>query len=120
MTKVHQRAARREGQLADALGTERVKHRPRFQKAPDVLPVRLPGGFVLQGESKSRKKLPAWLVAAVEQAAGYTPGALPLVSLYALGSTEALAVLRLRDLCLLLGLAPPPAGEQLSLAARVA
>jgi hypothetical protein len=120
MSNVHRRAARREGQLADALGTERTKYRGRFEKAPDVAPVRLSSGFVIQGESKSKKKLPAWLVAAVEQAAGYTPGALPLVSLYELGSGEPLAVLRLRDLCLLLGLEAPPAGEQLSLAARVA
>lgn len=116
MTAAHRRGAHSEQRLADALGTSRVKYRPKFAKAPDVLPVRLPNGFLLQGESKAKKKLPKWLFDAIAQAESYTPNAIALVSLTQLGSAEALAVLRLRDLLLLLGLQQPAAGEQLSLA----
>jgi hypothetical protein len=115
MSAVHRRAARREGQLARALGTERVKNRSRYQKAPDVLPVRLPNGFVIQAESKSKKRLPRWLVESVEQAEGYTPGAIAVVSLFELGGRDAFAVLRMRDLLRLLGIEPTEAGEQLSI-----
>jgi hypothetical protein len=115
VTAVHRRAARREQQLADALGVERVKRRPRFKRAPDVAPMRH-GPHVLQGDSKSRKRLPAWLWAAVEQAANYTPNAIPLVALFELGNPEGLCVLRLADLCALLGLTPLALGEQMPLA----
>jgi hypothetical protein len=118
MSAVHRRAARREEQLAAVLETERVKHRPRFEKAPDVLPIALANGVVIQAESKSRKKLPRWLIDAIEQAEGYTPGAIPLVSLFELGQPDGLAVIRLRDLPRLLGLREPEPGEQLALARR--
>jgi hypothetical protein len=118
MTCIHRRAARRESQLAEALGTERVKHRPRFQKAPDMLPVRI-REHVVQGESKSMKRLPKRLVRDLEQAEGYTPGAIAIVGLFELGKPDGLVVLRLGDFCRLLGLRPPQGG-QLALAARVA
>jgi len=116
MSAIHRRAARREQQLADLLGTTRTKHRNRYTRAPDVAPVKLPNGFVVQGESKSRKRLPKWLYDAIDQAEGYTPHAIAVVSLSQRGSSEPLALLRLRDLCLLLGLQLPSAGEQLALA----
>ena len=112
-------SAKCEDRLAASLGTTRFKNRPRYTKSPDVLPVKLPNGFVLQGESKSRGKLPKWIYDSLAQAEGYTPNAIGLVALYQKGSSEALAVLRLHDLCLLLGLRQPLAGEQLALAPEV-
>jgi hypothetical protein len=118
MSAVQRRAARREGQLAEALGTERVKNRPRFQKAPDMLPVRI-GDHVVQGESKSMKRLPRRLVRDLEQAEGYTPGAIAVIGLFEFGKPDGLVVLRLGDFCRLLGLRRSQDG-QLPLARRVA
>ncbi len=115
MSSVHRRAARREEQLAGVLESRRVKNRPRYQKAPDVVPLMLPSGLVIQPESKSKTRLPRWLLDAIEQAAGYTPGAIPLVALFELGSRDGLAVVRLRDLPRLLGIKDPEPGEQLPL-----
>lgn len=114
MSAVHARAARREREAASLLGSRRV-HRGRYERAPDVEPVRLADGTVLVPEAKTRKALPRWLVAAVGQARGYLPGAVPLVVLSELGG-EPLAVLPLQDLARLLGLQPPKRGAQLPLA----
>ncbi|HEY1695441.1 MAG TPA: hypothetical protein VGG39_24900 [Polyangiaceae bacterium] len=119
MTAVHRRAARREEQLAGVLETERVTHRRRYQSAPDVAPIVLPSGLVVQAESKSRKTLPKWLVNAVNQTEKYSPGAIPLVALFAFGERDGLAVVRLSDLPQLLGLRDAALGEQLPLARRL-
>ncbi|MBV9945477.1 MAG: hypothetical protein JOZ69_01360 [Myxococcales bacterium] len=102
MTAAHARAARRERQAAALLGSRRV-HRARYERAPDVEPVRLADGTVVVAESKTRKALPRWLVGAVAQARAYLPGCVPLVVLSELGG-EPLAALPLRDLVRLLGL----------------
>jgi hypothetical protein len=114
MTAVHARAARRERQAATLLGSRRV-HRGRYERAPDVEPVRLADGTVLVAESKTRKALPRWLVGAIAQARGYLPGCVPLAVVSELGG-EPLAVLPLRDLARLLGLQPPDKAQQLPLA----
>jgi hypothetical protein len=110
------RAARRERQAAELLGSRRV-HRARYERAPDVEPVRLPDGTVLVAESKTRGKLPKWLVGAIEQARGYVPGCVPLVVLSETGG-EPLGLLPLRDLSRLLGLRVDEDATQLPLAPR--
>jgi hypothetical protein len=75
----------------------------------------LPDGTVLQPESKTRGKLPKWIVDAVEQARGYLPGAVPLVVLSETGG-EPLGMLPLRDLSRLLGLRCAEGATQLALA----
>jgi hypothetical protein len=107
------RAARRERQAAELLGSRRV-HRARYERAPDVEPVRLADGTVLVAESKTRGKLPKWLVRAVAQARGYVPGAVPLVVLSETGG-EPLGLLPLRDLSRLLGLKARTKPTQLAL-----
>ena len=69
--------SRREREAAKALGGVRVV-RHRGQRAPDVAPITLPTGEVLQPEVKHRKRLPRLLAAALTQALGYTPGAVPV------------------------------------------
>jgi len=115
VTATHRRAARRELEAARILQTERV-HRRRYQRAPDVRPVRLDTGDVLTVEVKTRGKLPAWLVGALAQAERYLPGGIPVVALSATGGPP-LAVLPLADLARLLGLQPREVGQQLPLAA---
>ncbi len=83
MSAISRRAARREAQAAAALGSKRVTNRQRGEKAPDVVPVRLPGGQLLGPEVKSRKALPRLITGALEQAIGYfgppgDPGGDPL------------------------------------------
>lgn len=91
----HSRAARRERQCAELLGTRRV-HRSRYQSAPDVEPVTLPCGVALSIEVKTRKRLPAILVAALAQAKRYGAlGAVPTAVVSATGG-EPLVVLPLR------------------------
>ncbi len=112
----HRRAARREKQCADLLGTTRI-HRSRFESAPDVEPVTLPCGVTLQPEVKTRKTLPALVTAALAQAAGYGPkGSVPAAVLSATGG-EPLIVLPLRAFRVIAGLdgAPQP-GPQVPLA----
>lgn len=90
----HTRAARRERQAASLLGTTRI-HRSRYESAPDVAPVTLPCGVVLSCEVKTRKRLPALLVAALAQAKRYAPEAVPTAVVSATGG-EPLIVLPLR------------------------
>ena len=104
MTAPHRRAARREREAADVLGGERVRYRPRYVSAPDVRAVVLPSGVVLSVEVKTRKRLPSLLAAALEQARRYQPSAVPCAVVSETGG-RALAVLDLRDLALLVGLA---------------
>jgi hypothetical protein len=115
MAAPHRRAARREREAAEVLGTTRV-HRHRFEKAPDVERVQLPGGEWLTCEVKTRGKLPAWLAGALEQAAGYgLPGDVPLV-VVSQTRGAAMALLPLRALARLLGIAPAVADPQPTLA----
>lgn len=114
MTAVHRRAARRERQVAEVLGTERVRYRPRYVKAPDVVPIRMADGSVLVPESATRAKLPKWFLRKLEQARGYAKGAIPLVVWSQTGG-EPIACLPLVDLAQLVGIRAPKDGEQLLL-----
>lgn len=102
-----------EHRAALTLGGERVKRR-RGESAPDVRPVRLPNGELLQPECKTRRRLPRLVMAALDQARGYLPGAVPVAIISEKGG-EAIACLPLRDLARLLGLQPEIAGQQLTL-----
>lgn len=89
------RSADRERQAAELLGTTRVK-RSRFESAPDLPPVRLPCGLTLMPEVKTRRRLPALVTKALDQAKGYAPpGAIPVAVLSATGA-EPVIVLPLR------------------------
>lgn len=91
----HRRAADRERQAAEILGTKRVK-RSRYESAPDVEPVRLPCGLTVMCEVKTRRRLPALVTKALAQAKGYGPaGAIPAAVLSATGG-EPVIVLPLR------------------------
>lgn len=102
MTRAHRKGANADRAVAKTLRTERVTGRERFESAPDVRPVRLPSGAMLTIESKARSRVPRWLVAAVEQAAKYLPGAVPVAVVS--GGPRRLAVLPLIDLARLVGL----------------
>lgn len=92
---------RRERAAAAALGSRRVV-RHRGESRPDVEPVALPSGEVLQPEVKHRKRLPRLLSAALAQALRYEPGATP-VAVVSEHRGAALAVLRLADFARLVG-----------------
>lgn len=92
---------RREREAAASLGSRRVV-RHRGESAPDVEPVALPGGEVLQPEVKHRKRLPRLLSKALAQALRYEPGATP-VAIVSEHRGAALAVLRLADFARLVG-----------------
>jgi hypothetical protein len=107
MARQHDRARRLEQRVADMVGGERVKYRPRFARMPDVWPVtHKPTGITLQFEAKSGKeRTPKTVLAAVEQARGYTPGAVPVAVFGDVGG-ELIACLPLADLARLLGMQP--------------
>lgn len=120
----HARAARREREAAELLGTQRI-HRGRYESAPDVAPVTLPCGLVLQAEVKTRRRMPALIAKAIEQARRYAPSAVPAVVLSETGG-EALLVLPLRSFRTIAGVHPwgpavnhatPPAAPGESVAA---
>jgi hypothetical protein len=97
------RSASRERQAAALLGTRRVR-RARFESKPDLEPVTLACGTVLQPEVKTRKKLPALITTAIAQATGYGPrGSVPVAVLSATGE-EPLIVVPLRAFCRIAGL----------------
>jgi len=111
VTRHHARAARRERQAAQALGTQRVV-RERGESAPDALPARLPSGAVLQLEVKERaaplRVVSRWF----GQCAGYAaPGAIPALVVFATGqrADDALVVMRLADFRRAVGLEAIPA-----------
>ena len=107
MSAHHRRAARRERQAAELLGTERVI-RGRYESAPDCKPVTLPCGVVLSPEVKTRARLPALVTKALDQAKGYGPaGSVPAAVLSATGG-EPLIVLSLRTFRVIAGLDSPP------------
>jgi hypothetical protein len=103
------RAARRERQAAELLGTRRVL-RGRFDSAPDVEPVTLPCGVRLVVEVKTRAKLPALVTGALAQAAGY--GARGDVAAAVLSATgaEPVIVLAVRAFRRIAGI-PSPAAD---------
>ena len=103
MSAVARRAARREQEAANLLRTERVKHRPRFASMPDMKPIRLKDGNVLVCDAKTRRKLARWIVDGLAQARRYHPNGVPMLAISELRG-EAIALLRLRDLCMLLGI----------------
>lgn len=109
MTSAHHRAAARERQAAKALGTQRVR-RARFQRAPDLVPVRLPAGDRLVVEVKTRRRLPRLLTKALAQAAGYCADAIPCVVVSEFGG-RALAVIDLHAFAALVGVAAPMRSE---------
>jgi hypothetical protein len=111
MTAVHRRAAKLERDAAKVMGGKRVANRPRFVRAPDIEPIRLASGEVLQLEAKSRKRLPAVILKALLQAERYCAGAVPVGVVKEVGG-RALAVLHLRDLARLLGIEMPDAPER--------
>lgn len=111
MTVPHRRAANREREAAKILGGERVKYRPRYVSAPDLRALTLPSGEVLSVEVKTRKRLPALLRAALTQALRYRPGATALAVVSETGG-RALAVMDLRDLARLVGMAAVSLTEQ--------
>lgn len=83
-----------ERQLAARLGGQRLSNHALGQRVPDV------ETDAWSVEVKSRKRLPSWLLAAVDQArTNATPGKLALVVLHQLGRRHDndLVVLRLRD-----------------------
>lgn len=95
MSAAHRRAARREREAAAALGVRRIR-RARYEGAPDVEPLTLPNGVVIQAEVKTRGRLPALVRNAIAQARQYAPpGAVPLAILSETGG-EAVAVVPLR------------------------
>ncbi|MFO0666865.1 MAG: hypothetical protein U0174_23135 [Polyangiaceae bacterium] len=111
MSAAHRRAASLEQAAADALGGERVKHRPRYVSAPDVRPIRLKDGSEIQAEAKTRKRLPAIVLAALAQAERYARGAIPVGVVRQRGG-KAIAVLWLPHLASLLGIETPDAPER--------
>lgn len=112
MSAKHRRAANREREAAEILGTKRVVGRPRYQRGADTLPVRLANGMTIQPEVKTRDELPKWMLEALEQAEGYLPGAIPLVALSQTGG-EPMALLRLKDFARIAGLRAQVVHEQL-------
>lgn len=108
------RAARRERQAAELLGTKRVK-RSRYERAPDCDPVTLPCGMVVQPEVKTRKRLPLLIARALEQAEGYGPrGSIPAAILSETGG-EPVICLPLRAFRIVAGLECEPEAAQITL-----
>lgn len=102
MSCASRRGADLERAAAKALGGKRV-HRSRFEKAPDVEPVTLPNGTVIQVECKARESLPVLVVDALDQAREYAPaGAIPVAVLRAKGASP-VVVLSLDHFALIAG-----------------
>lgn len=102
MSCASRRGADLERTAAKALGGKRV-HRSRFEKAPDVEPVTLPTGLVVQVECKARESLPVLVVDALDQAREYAPaGAIPVAVLRAKGASP-VVVLSLDHFALIAG-----------------
>lgn len=104
MTLAHRRGASRELEAAKLLGGRR-QLRLRFESRPDLDPIELPSGFVLQPEVKTRRRLPRLITRALEQARRYEPAAVPLAIVSEYGG-EAIACLPLRAFAAIVGLDP--------------
>ena len=100
-----ERGFRREREAAKILGTRRIP-RAYGLSAPDVEVLQLASGERIQAEVKHRKRLPALLVGALEQALRYEPTAIPMAVVSEYGG-QAIACLPLRDLARLLGIVEP-------------
>jgi hypothetical protein len=106
MTSAGRRGAYAEELVARALGGQRVLRRPRFASLPDIQPIRLPQGHVLQVEVKAgHNRFPLWLLAALEQATRYARrcGGMPAVAICAMGGPR-LVVMKLEDFVRLIGI----------------
>lgn len=114
MSAASRRGSYAEQRAADLLGGERVKHRGRYEPAPDIRPLRLPNGELLQPEVKSRNRCPALVEGALAQAARYTPSAIPCAIISSRGGRPVVC-LRLDDFCKLVGLAELDSWKQLAL-----
>jgi hypothetical protein len=115
VSRSSRRAADREREAADVLGTKRVR-RGRYESKPDVEPIRHPNGDLLQPEVKTRKKLPRLITTALAQAERYSPSAVPIAVLSELGGA-AVVVVALDAFVRLTGIAPSKSA-QLALALR--
>lgn len=104
MTRAQRRGADLERKAARLIGGRRVV-RARYEVAPDILPIALPSGELLQLECKKRRAIPTYVREGLAQCARYTPDAVGVVVIEETRG-EPLAVLRLRDLVRLLGIAP--------------
>ena len=113
MSRASRRAAARELEAAKVLGTKRV-HRSRYERAPDVQPLRLPSGHVLQLEIKTRAKPVALIAKALEQATTYTPSAVPVAVISSTGG-HATACIPLAAFAEIIGVRAPKIGAQLAL-----
>ena len=104
MSRATRKGAAFENEVAASVpGAVRVKCRGRFEASPDILPIALPGGELLQLECKRRKAVPAYVTKGVAQCRRYSPDAVPVVVLRE-DRGEAFAVLPLADLVRLVGL----------------
>jgi hypothetical protein len=101
------RAFRREREAAKILGSRRI-HRAYGLSAPDLEPIQLASGETIVAEVKTRKRLPALLVGALEQARRYAPDAIPMAVVSEYGG-QAMAAMMLVDLARLLGINATPA-----------
>lgn len=112
MARLHDRARRLERRAALLVGGERVQHRPRFARLPDIWPVtHKPTGITLQLECKSgERRIPRGVLAALAQARGYSPDAVPVAVFGDVGG-DVIACLPLADLARLLGLQPLEPGQ---------
>lgn len=114
MSREQQRAAAREREAARIFKTERVKRKP-LERAPDVLPFRLPNGDVVQPEVKNgMKRCPRELVKALEQARRYTRGCIPIAIFSDVGGSS-IACVPANDLSRWMGIQPERLGVQLVL-----
>lgn len=111
MSRASSKGAAFEREVARATAGERVTFRPRFEPAPDILPIALPGGELIQIECKRRKRVPAYVTAGLAQCRRYSPDAVPCVAVRE-DRGEALAVLPLADFVRLVGLGGDDAGSR--------
>src|SRR5262245_50359260 len=112
MARSHDRGRRLATRAAEIVGGERLPFRA-YVKQPDIWPVKLASGDVLQLECKAgEKRTPRCVVKALEQARGYAPEAVPVAVFGDVGG-EPIACLPLRDLARLLGLAANDSDPQL-------
>lgn len=107
MSAASRRGAAAEERAAVALGTRRI-HRRRGESAPDLMQVKTSTGATLGPEVKSRKRLPALVTGALDQARRYFgTRAIPIAVLYAKGAHDGIVCLRLADFTRLVGIEAP-------------
>lgn len=112
MSNSSRRAAALENRAATILGSARVR-RGRFQKAPDVVPLKLACGRDAVAECKTRKVVPRIVRQAIEQAEGYVEGAIGLGVIRQKGSQRIVVCCWLEDFAQIAGIAPAQLPKQL-------